>query len=142
MNNLHNLKHFAEKTNNISAVIIINKYIKNALKNNVYYLGGQLDMKLDDDINEKNIDYVLKKYSSTGPCNSWKINEHSTNYHDILIIKELIISKIQMTKLNGIFKSICIWIIPAAKRAKSKYKQKSKTFFNTQELMFHKRIIH
>lgn len=139
MNNLQSLKQFADKTNNISASMIIDKYIKSAMKSKVYYLGGQLDMKINDNISEKQIEYVLNKYVTTGPCNSWKINKHSTQYNDTLIIKQLIQNKTRNKILNGLFKSICIWIIPAAKRAK--YKRKSKTFFNPEELIFHNSIL-
>ena len=144
MSDLKALRHYALKVSNHQAIDIIDIYILqcNDNKNGKYYLGGQLDLAITDNITEKHVNYVIQKHVGKGPYNSWKCN-NLKQYNSILIIKDLIDYKQKNEVLNGIFRSICIWIIPAAKRAKMKNRRKNiikRSFFNKNELNFHNEI--
>ena len=117
------------------ALYILNKYenmAKGNWYNGCYFLGGQIQMKLTDDITSsiiKEVDSLLY-YSSGTSWNSGDLIDLLT-HNDFNIIKDLIEEhRLHKLRMNGLLRVIVFWLSPARKRATEKVFHPSRIDFN------------
>ena len=143
MTTLHFLKKYAEQTNNASALFTINKYIKNTTESwtkGKYYLGGQIALYPDEIIDEEKIQAVKDKNNNSygGPCNSWEAASMAQSAGEIITIENLVNEYKMKKRLNGLFRVLVFWIVPARKRAAERlyHPKNMKKYFNEGEIEF------
>ena len=125
MPNLLELRDFALETKNENAIYIIQRYvnmIEDTFYHDSYFLGGQIQMKLTDDITDSIIREVesLLYYSSASSWNPGDLIDLLSN-KDFNIIKDLIEEqRLQKLRMNGLLRVIVFWLSPARKRATEK----------------------
>ena len=137
MPNLLELRDFATVSNNEDALYIIRKYetmSKDYWYNGSYFLGGQIEMKLTDDITTSVIKEVesLLYYSCGSSWNSGDLIDLLCN-KDFDILKDLIEEqRLQRIRMNGLLRVIVFWLSPARKRAAEKVFHPSRIDFSCE----------
>ena len=125
MPNLLELRDFATVSNNEDALYLINKYdimTQDNWYNGSYFLGGQKEMKMTDDITTSVIQEVesLLYYSCGSSWNSGDLIDLLSK-RDFDILKDLIEElRLQKLRMNGLLRVIVFWLSPARKRATEK----------------------
>mgnify|MGYP000844138198 CR=1 FL=1 len=142
MVHLLKLKEYAEQTNDPQSLNLINNYIKTTSESwtkGKYYLGGQLQLELTEDITDEKIKFVEdKNNAAVGPCNSWESMSMNRSFGEISIIKNLIERRRNIIRMNGLLRAIVFWLSPARKRATEKVFHPSNVikYFNEEEINF------
>ena len=124
MATLSALMIFASKTNNDSFKSVGNKYMKMSEESwckDKYFLGGQLQLNINDIITDEHILFVKNKNaSSMSAANSWEMNSMNAYFGEIPIIEDILKHYTAKKRNDGIFRAICFWLSPARKRATEK----------------------
>ena len=86
-----------------------------------YYIGGQLKMGLNDEINWKHLaDVSAKQSQPRDVANQWEMASIERSSRDFIHFLEIYTDYCRKKTINGLLRAIVFWLAPARKRATEK----------------------
>ena len=103
---------------------VLNRYIncsRESWSKGSFYLGGQLKLRIDDEITWNHLAEVQIIYNNPYDItNSWEFGSIQRGEQDFSHFRDLYTNYLRMKKFNGLLRVIVFWLSPARKRATEK----------------------
>ena len=103
---------------------VLNRYMncsKESYSKGKFWLGGQLQLKIDEPITDTHIAHVITiNNARSDPVNQWELASIQRSETDFSEFSFLYYQRLRQLKYNGILRVIVFWLLPARKRAAEK----------------------
>ncbi|MDA9846621.1 hypothetical protein N9C10_01655 [Flavobacteriaceae bacterium] len=104
---------------------VLNRYMncsKESYSKGKFWLGGQLQMKIDEPITEQHFVHVLYRNENEmpTPANQWELASMQRAEVDFSEFRSIYYDYMRKLRYRGLFRAIVFWLAPARKRAAEK----------------------